>query len=53
MLLPDHDPSDFDRAMDAARGQRFALVVLYRCPPGARPVPMEPYEVAESAFPGD
>ncbi|HEY3217128.1 MAG TPA: thiamine pyrophosphate-dependent enzyme [Candidatus Eisenbacteria bacterium] len=38
-LLPEsYDPSDFARAVEAARGDRFALGVLYRRPPGAPPV---------------
>ncbi|HEX7078942.1 MAG TPA: thiamine pyrophosphate-dependent enzyme [Candidatus Eisenbacteria bacterium] len=33
-LLPaDYDPSDLTRAMDVARGERFALGVLFRRPP--------------------
>jgi 2-oxoglutarate ferredoxin oxidoreductase subunit beta len=33
-LLPsDHDPTDLTRAMEVARGERFALGVLYRRPP--------------------
>jgi 2-oxoglutarate/2-oxoacid ferredoxin oxidoreductase subunit beta len=37
-LLPEsHDPTDFDAAMAASRGDRFQLGILYRRPPGARP----------------
>jgi 2-oxoglutarate ferredoxin oxidoreductase subunit beta len=37
MLPADHDPGDFARAMELARGGRFALGVLYRRPPDQRP----------------
>ena len=37
MLPSTYDASDFDAAMDAARGQRFALGVLYHRPPGQHP----------------
>ena len=37
-LLPEgYDPTSFDQAITAARGQRFLLGVLYRRAPGARP----------------
>jgi 2-oxoglutarate ferredoxin oxidoreductase subunit beta len=37
-LLPDdYDPSDFARAVEATRGERFQLGVLYRRPPGEKP----------------
>jgi len=42
-LLPDdHDSSDFNRACDLARGDKFALGVLYRRPPGDRPAAAGP-----------
>ena len=42
-LLPaDHDSSDFNRACDLARGEKFALGVLYRREPGARPAAAGP-----------
>jgi 2-oxoglutarate ferredoxin oxidoreductase subunit beta len=37
MLPDDHDAGDFARAMELARGDRFALGVLYRRPPDERP----------------
>jgi hypothetical protein len=37
-LLPaSHDPGDFMAAIEAARGPRFALGVLYRRPPDQAP----------------
>lgn len=33
-LAATHDPTDFDQAMRAARGERFGLGVIYRRPPG-------------------
>lgn len=65
MLPQDYDPTDLDRAMDAARGQRFALGVIYRRPPGERPSVAGAEETggvgvwtpvshaAEPGFPGD
>ena len=42
-VLPgDHDPSDFARAIEIARGERFALGILYR-----RPVDRAPEVAAE------
>jgi hypothetical protein len=38
VLLPErHDPTDFALALDVARGQRFALGVLYRRDPNIAP----------------
>jgi pyruvate/2-oxoacid:ferredoxin oxidoreductase beta subunit len=37
-LLPEsHDPTDFNRAVEVARGSRFALGILYRRPPEQAP----------------
>ena len=41
MLPADYDPTDLARAMAAAQGERFALGILYRRPPGA-PLTMAP-----------
>ncbi|MGE5176568.1 MAG: thiamine pyrophosphate-dependent enzyme [Hyphomicrobiales bacterium] len=37
VLPPDHDPSDLTRALEVARGERFALGVIYRRPPEQAP----------------
>lgn len=37
VLGDDYDPTDFAAAIDAARGDRFALGVLYKRPPGELP----------------
>ncbi len=38
VLLPDrHDPTDYALALEVARGQRFALGVIYRRDPGSAP----------------
>jgi len=34
VLPPDHDPSDFSKAVELVRGDRFALGVIYRRPEG-------------------
>ncbi len=48
-ILPEsYDPSDFARAVDAARGERFALGVLYRRPPDQPPAVL-PAELAGEA----
>ena len=36
-LPADYDPSDFARAVEVARGERFALGILYRREPGSAP----------------
>lgn len=36
ILPPDHDPSDFGRAVETVRGERFALGVIYRRPVGTQ-----------------
>lgn len=38
-----HDPTDFDQAMRAARGERFALGILYHRPPGT-PSDLTPHD---------
>jgi 2-oxoglutarate ferredoxin oxidoreductase subunit beta len=46
-LLPEtYDPTDFGRAVDTTRGERFALGVIYRRPPG------EPQAVVAEAMAG-
>ncbi|HEY7729026.1 MAG TPA: thiamine pyrophosphate-dependent enzyme [Candidatus Eisenbacteria bacterium] len=57
LLPPEHDASDFTRAVDVARGERFALGVLYRRPPEA-PTAVVPGDLPSSAgiwppVPGD
>jgi hypothetical protein len=61
----DYDPTDFARAIQAARGDRFLLGILYRRDPGVRPaVAGADYSAAvgvwppggtakEPSFPGD
>ena len=65
MLPQDYDAADLDQAMDAARGQRFALGVIYRRPLAQRPGSAGADEgggvgvwtpaghAAEQGFPGD
>lgn len=64
-LLPgDYDPTDFDRANQVARGERFQLGVIYRREPGVRPPAAgadytqaagvwKNKEIAETAYPGE
>lgn len=37
LLPPDHDATDIAKAMEIARGQRFALGIIYRRDPGKAP----------------
>jgi 2-oxoglutarate ferredoxin oxidoreductase subunit beta len=64
-LPDDYDPSDFNRASDIARGERFALGVLYRRNPDRPPVVARPEDMeavgvwppagatSEPSFPGE
>jgi 2-oxoglutarate ferredoxin oxidoreductase subunit beta len=42
MLPEDYDPTDFSRAIEMARAERFMLGILYRRPPGERPAAAGP-----------
>ncbi len=49
-LPDDYDPTDFNRASDLARGERFALGVIYRRDPDRPPVVSRPEEQAEAGI---